>query len=38
MIDISATRVRDSISDKRSVGDLIPNSVAEFIENQGLYN
>ena len=38
MIDISATRVRNFLSDNRSVGDLVPTSVAEFIENQGLYN
>jgi nicotinate-nucleotide adenylyltransferase len=38
MIDISSTRVRDFISDKRSVRDLVPSSVAEFIKNQGLYN
>lgn len=38
MIDISATRVRGFISNKRSVVDLVPTSVAEFIEKQGLYN
>ena len=37
MIDISATRVRDLLSDNRVVGDLISASVAEFIEKQGIY-
>ena len=37
MIDISATHVRGLLSDKRSVSDVVPGSVVDFIEKQGLY-
>ncbi len=37
MIDVSATRVRDYLAIGRSVTDLAPPVVIEYIEKQGLY-
>ena len=37
MIDVSATRVRDYLAIGRSITDLVPPVVIEYIENQGLY-
>jgi len=37
MIDVSATRVRDFLSDGRRIGELVSEPVVEYIEKQGLY-
>jgi nicotinate-nucleotide adenylyltransferase len=37
MADVSATRVRGSLSAGRQVGDFVDPAVAEYIEKQGLY-
>jgi nicotinate-nucleotide adenylyltransferase len=37
MIDVSATRVREFLSTGQPVDDLVAETVAEYIETQGLY-
>lgn len=37
MIDVSATRVRELLSTGQSVGDLVSEEVAEYIEKRNLY-
>jgi nicotinate-nucleotide adenylyltransferase len=37
MIDVSATRVRDFLSDGQSIDELVSGPVVEYIEKQGLY-
>ena len=36
-LDISSTRVRNLINERRSIGYLVPRKVAEFINSKGLY-
>ena len=37
MIDVSATRVRDFLSEGRPIDDLVAATVVEYIEKRGLY-
>ena len=36
-LDISSTRIRNLITERRSIGYLVPRKVAEFINSKGLY-
>jgi nicotinate-nucleotide adenylyltransferase len=36
-MDISSTKIRQNIKTKKTIGDLVPPQVAEFIQSKGLY-
>jgi nicotinate-nucleotide adenylyltransferase len=36
-VDVSSTQVRDAVRQGRSVKDLVPSGVADYIERRGLY-